>query len=142
MATPFSDVYDSFLTKIDDPTLLSMAQDDLEDTMYNWLIFAITMFPKCKNNLQDMDMTNYQFNADLDIFEKEILATWMKYDYLDKFVFRRYQLAQAMSSKDYALYSQAQHLAQLLNLKEQTYREANKKMTDYLYNNLDYGTLS
>lgn len=140
MATPFSDVYDVFLTKIDDPTLLSMAQSDLEDTMMNWLTFSITMFPKCKNNLQDMDKTLYQFNSDLDIFEIEILATWMKYDYLDKFVFRRYQLAQGMSSKDYALYSQAQHLAQLQKLRESTYREANKKMTDYLYNNLDYGT--
>lgn len=141
MATPFSDVYDSFLSKIDDTTLLSLSTQDLEDMMYNWLVTAITLFPKCKIDLNDSDKTLQQFNQDLSISEIEILSTWMKYSYLDKQVYKETLLKQSLSSKDYAMYSQANHLQQLMNLKEMTYKEANKKVIDYLYLNTYYGDL-
>lgn len=142
MATPFSDVYDVFLSKIDDPDLLSMSQTDLEDTMQVWLMSSITMFPKCKKNLQDFDLTLFQFNSDLDLFEKDILASWMKYDYLNKQVYRKYLLTQSMSTKDNAIYSQAQHLKSLSDLRSSTYEETMRKVNHYLYNNLDYGTFA
>lgn len=141
MATPFSSIYDSFLTKIDDPSLLSMAQVDLEDIMYNWLITAITHFKKCKKDITDFDSTNRTFNVDLDIFEQDILSEWMKYSYLDKKIYRENLLKQSLSNKDYAMYSQANHLKELLDLKEITYKEAVKKVTNYLYDNVDYSDL-
>jgi hypothetical protein len=141
MATPFSDIYDSFLTKIDDTTLLSLPTEDLEDIMFNWLISSVTLFQKCTKNLSDYDKNLQQFNQDLDITEIEILSTWMKYNYLDKQVYKETLLKQSLSSKDYAMYSQANHLQQLINLKELTYREANKKVMDYLFNHTDFGDL-
>jgi hypothetical protein len=141
MATPFSDVYDSFLTKIDDTSLLSLPQQDLEDIMFNWLISSMTLFPKCTKNLSDYDKVLKQFNQDLDIVEIEILSTWMKYNYLDKQVYKETLLKQSMSNSEYAMYSQANHLQQLINLKELSYREATKKVTDYLFNHTDFGEL-
>jgi hypothetical protein len=139
MATPFSTVYDSFLTKIDDTSLLSLTTENLESMMKNWLFSAITLFPKCKKNLNDYDEVIQQFNVDLNLTEIEILSTWMKYSYLDKKVYRETLLKQRNSSKDDSSYSQANHLQQLINLKELTYREATKKATDYLFNNTDFG---
>jgi pyruvate-formate lyase-activating enzyme len=139
MATPFSEVYDSFLTKIDDASLLSLTTENVESIMKNWLVSAITLFPKCKKDLNDIDEVLQQFNVDLNITEIEILSTWMKYSYLDKKVYRETLLKQSNSSKDNAMYSQANHLQQLINLKELTYREATKKVTDYMFNNTDFG---
>jgi hypothetical protein len=139
MATPFSEVYDSFLTKIDDASLLSLTTENVESIMKNWLVSAITLFPKCKKDLNDIDEVLQQFNVDLNITETEILSTWMKYSYLDKKVYRETLLKQSNSSKDNAMYSQANHLQQLINLKELTYREATKKVTDYMFNNTDFG---
>jgi hypothetical protein len=139
MATPFSNIYDSFLTKIDDISLLSLTTENLESFMKNWLISSITLFPKCKKDLNDYDEVLQQFNVDLNIVETEILSTWMKYSYLDKKVYRETLLKQSNSSKDNAMYSQANHLQQLINLKELTYKEATKKVTDYMFNNTDFG---
>jgi hypothetical protein len=141
MATPFSEVYDSFLTKIDDVSLLTLTTVNLESMMKNWLISAITLFPKCKKDLSQNDKVIQEFTQDLNDTEIEILATWMKYSYLDKKVYRETLLKQSNSSKDNAMYSQANHLQQLINLKELTYREATKKVTDYLFNNTDFGDL-
>lgn len=141
MATPFSDIYDSFLTKIDDTTILSLPTTNSEEIMMNWLISATTLFPKCKKDLNNFDKVTQQFSDDLNYTEIEILSTWMKYEYLDKKIYKETLLKQSISSKDYAMYSQANHLQQLINLKEITYREGNKKVMDYLYNNTDFGEL-
>jgi hypothetical protein len=139
MTTPFCDIYDSFLTKIDDPDLINLLPDDMESIMMNWLKSAITLFPKCKKDLNDYDDVLQQFNQDLNLSEIEILSTWMKYEYLDKKIYRETLLEQSISTKDYAMYSQANHLQQLINLKDITYREATKKVTDYMFNNTDFG---
>lgn len=118
-----------------------MDNDSAEEIMMNWLITAITLFPKCKKDLNSFDRTTQEFADDLSNTEIEILATWMKYSYLDKQVYKESLLKQSLSSKDYAMYSQANHLDKLITLKELTYREATKKVTDYMYNNANYGDL-
>lgn len=132
MSTPFTDIFDLFLSKITDSQMLSMSQTDLEDQMYNFLISSIPRFRTCKQSL-DYDSVNRTFNVDLTIDEKEILSQWMLYNYLDQNIFRIELLKQSLSSKDYALYSQAQHIKELLDLRKNIYDDVNQMIIDYGY---------
>lgn len=138
MTTPFSDVFDQFLSKITDSQLLSIPQVDLEGIMTNYLKSSITRFRKCKQNLNDYDLVLQQFNITLTIDEIEILSNWMTYEYLNQNVLRIELLKQSLSSKDYAQYSQANHLDKLILLRHDIYMTTNQMITDYGY---DFGQI-
>lgn len=138
MATPFSVLYQKFLNKITDYDLNSLPQVNLESIMFGFLESSIPRFRKCKNNLNDYDKTLQQFNSDLSIDEIEIMANWMKYQWLDQQVMRIELLKQSLSSKDFSMYSQANHLDKVTLLKEQIYVETNQMIVDYSY---DFGQL-
>jgi hypothetical protein len=54
MATSISEIYDNFLSKITDYTLLSdtLTQKDIENDLFGYFKTAKAKFRKCRNDLQ------------------------------------------------------------------------------------------
>lgn len=142
MGTSFQTIFQRFLNKITDSNLASLLPDTLESIMTEYLQSAIVRFRKCKKNLQDFDLDLQQFNVDLSLEEIEILANWMRFEWLDQQINRIELLKQSLSSKDYAQYSQANHLNSLMNLREVTESGVYKLMNYYSYDNSDLSGLS
>lgn len=140
--TPFDTVFKRFLNKITDSDLASLLPDTIDSILTNFLQSAIVRFRKCKQNLEDYDLVLMQFNVDLTITEIEILANWMRLEWLDQQVNRIELLRQSLSSKDYAMYSQANHLSSLLSLRESTSKDVLTLMKYYSYDNNDLTELS
>lgn len=134
MATPFSTLFQRFLNKITDSELASLPTVNLESIMTDYLQSSITRFRKCQQNLDDFNLDTQTFNISLTLDEIEILTNWMKYDWVDQQVNRIELLRQSLSNKDYAMYSQANHLDKMMLLKWQIYNETNQMITDYTYN--------
>jgi hypothetical protein len=137
MATPFQTVFQRFLNKITDSDLAALPQTNLESIMTDYLQSSIVRFRKCKQNLENYNLTSMQFNIDLTLTEIEILAFWMKFEWLDQQINRIELLRQSLSSKDYAMYSQANHLNSLISLREITSTDVYKLMKYYSYDNND-----
>lgn len=133
MATPFTDVFDLFLTKITDSQFLSMDQTDMEDYMTNYLMSSIPHFRQCQKNLYDYNSSTRTFNDDLSIDDKEILATWMLYEYLGQNVFRIELMKQGLSQKDFKRTTQAKQLEALETLRKDVFLEASQMIIDYNY---------
>jgi hypothetical protein len=133
MATPFSDVYAFFTSKISDYSFLKLTQIELEDNLENYLNSASVKFRRCKKDLSDKDKTNNQFNIDLSDEEKEILATLMTVEYLSPKLITSDLLQQTLGTKDYRLYSQANHIKEIKDLRNVFKSEANQLMMDYSY---------
>lgn len=138
MSTSFDIIKKRFLNKITDPDLASLLPDTIDSILAEFLESAIVRFQKCYKDINDYDTTLQQFNVDLNQVEIEILANWMVYEWTNQHTMRAELLQQSMSSKDYTMYSQANHLDKMLLLKQQLYVETNQMILDYSY---DFGSV-
>lgn len=118
MATPFSDVYEHFLSNITDYSLASLDDITLENNMKKWLFNAIVNYPNSKTDIADYDEVLNQFNSPLSHTEKVILAKLMTIEYINPFIVDESLLKQSLNSKDYRAFSPANHLKSLHEVKE------------------------
>jgi len=138
MATPYSVIDNSFLNKITDDLLLTMADEYLEKTIDGYRNSASVKFKQC-NKLSDKDDIEKQFNQTLTDEEIEIIANLMVLEWLKQRINSIELLKQSMSTKDYRMYSQANHLEVLLKLRKDTLSEVDRLIVSYTYsqNNLN-----
>lgn len=131
MATRFEEIYDIFLSQINDPVFIENDEDD--QLKYRYLLNSIPRFSKCKKDLSDRD--EEKFNIELSDEEKLILGTLMVIEYLNPQIMSLKHTQQFLNSKDFKLSSQSNHLDKMLTLQAQKRREVNKLIIDYTYNN-------
>lgn len=134
METPFSNIYDLFLSQIKDYELAQMDDTVLEANLQLWLMGAIPYFQFCKKDLESHDKTTKQFNEALTSTEQFILAKYMVYSYVSTFLLREENLSQALNSKDYRMYSPANQLKALQALCEHIKNEGSTLQSQYSWN--------
>lgn len=134
MGTPFSDIYNLFLSQIKDYELALMEETVLEENLQLWLMGAIPFFHSCKKDLDKIDMVLGIFEEKLNNNEQFILAKYMTYSYVTTFLLREENLSQALNSKDYRMYSPANQLKALQNLCEHIRREGTTLQSQYSWN--------
>lgn len=137
MSTTFDEIYDVFLSQISDPIFMERDQDD--SLKYRYLLNSIPRFRKCKKDLQLR--TETLFIETLSDEEQLILGSLMVVEYLNPLITSIRNIEQFMSTKDFSMTSQAAHLKQLLDMKENKKLDVNKLILDYTYNNGDLGLL-
>lgn len=141
MATPFSEVYSRMLGKISDYSFLQLTQDEVEDTLYPYLKTSCVKFKKCLKNLSDRDANAKLFSDDLTDEESEILAALMIVEYLSPKIVTSDLLQQSLSSKDYKIYSQANHIKEIKELRKMFKDEANTLLMSYSYTSVSLDEL-
>ena len=133
MATPFREVYERVYNKISDYSFTKLTKDEVEDVLESFLLSALVKFKTCKKDLSDRDLTLKQFNEDLTDEEQEILATLICVEYLTPKLITDELLQQRLSTKDYNLYSQANQIKEIRELRDKLKSEANQMMINYSY---------
>jgi len=133
MATPYTTINVSFLNKISDAYLITMADEELATQLLKFLNSAVPKFKKCKQNLSTRDVSG--FTVTLTDEEIEILANLMVMEWLRPQVNNLEVLKQSLGSKDFQQFSQANHLKELQSLRKETQSEISKLIVDYSYNN-------
>lgn len=134
MSTPYSVVDNSFLNKITDDYLLTLIEGNLQDLIDGYRKSASVRFKQCKK-LENRDDSLKQYNQTLTDEEVEILANLMILEWLKPQINSIELLKQSMSTKDYKLTSQAEHLLRLNNLKSSTIAEVDSLIVSYTYSN-------
>ncbi|HXW03437.1 MAG TPA: hypothetical protein VD651_04160 [Nitrosarchaeum sp.] len=132
MATPFEDIYDSFLAKVTDYSFVSFTEIELEEEFEKYLRFACTKFSSAGNRLLKNHNTK-EFNFDLTDLEIEIISLLMIVEYLNPKIVATENMKQYLATKDYKIYSQANHLSKMIELKNNYRIEANQLMSQYSY---------
>ena len=127
MGTPFQAIYDSFLARI------SSDEWVLPDEMYiaqrDWfeLKMAIFRFRFPRKSLE-YDVEQMAFNEELDDAEIQMLAIYMKHEWVKRCVASWEEIKMLYSNKDF---SQANHLDKLIKLSEQLELECVKSSATY-----------
>lgn len=140
MSTPYDVIDNSFLNKITDDLLLTMTDEQLEDLRDGYRVSASVKFKQCLK-LKDRDNELRQYNQTLTDEEVEIMANLMTLEWLKQRINSIELLKQSMSTKDYRMYSQANHLEVLLKLRKETSAEVDKLIVSYTYSQNDLNDL-
>lgn len=131
--TLYSTLYEKCLSRLEDPSLVMLPEEDLENMLHEWLLSAIAKMRKCSSDLSDRDDKLKQFNVDLTDVEQEILSILMVRAWVSQQLHSVTNVLQVFSGKEAKYYSQAQHLAELRALDEDLKLEAQKLSRDFTY---------
>ena len=128
MGTPFQAIYDSFLARISSdewvlPDEMYIAQRD----WFEFLKMAIFRFRFPRKSLE-YDVEQMAFNEELDDAEIQVLAIYMKHEWVKRCVASWEEIKMLYSNKDF---SQANHLDKLIKLSEQLELECVKSSATY-----------
>ena len=128
MGTPFQAIYDSFLARISSdewvlPDEMYIAQRD----WFEFLKMAIFRFRFPRKSLE-YDTDQMAFNEELDDAEIQMLAIYMKHEWVKRCVASWEEIKMLYSNKDF---SQANHLDKLIKLSEQLELECVKSSATY-----------
>lgn len=131
MSTPYSEIDEMFLADISDGTFLDFAEEERDIILNQLRVKAITRFKACQKDLSDRDDVLKQFNETLSDEEKLIIATIMRKHWLNDKIYNLDLLKQKMSTKDWKITSQAEHLKNLTILAKGLDQEVSKLIVDY-----------
>lgn len=138
MATPYETIYNRALSKIEDPTLAMLPEEDLENMLHGYLMSAIAKHRKCEHDLSDRDEELKQFNFDLSDLEIEILSILVVREWISQRLHSVTTVLQTFSGKETNFYSQAAHIKELREMDDRLRLEAQQLSRDYSYIDNDY----
>lgn len=131
MATPYSEIDNMFLHDIKDYDFLDFTDEDRDEVLQDLRIKAVTRFKACKVDLTDRDDTLLKYNSTLTDEEKLIIATSMRKFWLNNKSYDLELLKHRLSSKDWRMTSQAEHLSKIILLKKDLDAEISNMIISY-----------
>lgn len=131
--TLYSELNNWFLNKISDYSFLTLTDVEIDNILSMYMKSAITKFGECKQDLSLRDDVLKQFNIDLEDGELEILATLMIVEWLTPKIHTGELLRQKLGDKEYKIYSQANHLKEVRELRDAMKEESENLIMDYSY---------
>lgn len=111
MATSFQDVYDVFLSKVEADDWMTTEYWDIVKKDWKMLLDAAIMRFRYPHTSLDYDVKAESFDETLTNDEIQILASFMKYEWLSRCVNTWDNIRHLYSTKDF---SQANHLDKLI----------------------------
>ena len=128
MGTPFQAIYDSFLARISsDEWVLTDEMYIAQRDWFEFLKMAIFRFRFPRKSLE-YDVEQMAFNEELDDAEIQVLAIYMKHEWVKRCVASWEEIRMLYSNKDF---SQANHLDKLIKLSDQLELECTKSAATY-----------
>jgi len=141
--TQVTDLYDGFLAKISDYTLLAdtRSPEEIEEDLFDYLKSACRIFSrKCKQDLSiltDGVTGEKYFASTLNIMEEDVLIALMLVEYLKPKVVSSEIINQNVNDKDFQTYSQASHLRELSLLYRLFRAEARQLTAEYTLSDIE-----
>lgn len=136
--TQYSTLYEKCLSKIEDPTLAMLPEEDLENMLHGYLMSAIAKHRKCEHDLSDRDEELKQFNFDLSDLEIEIISILMTREWISQRLNSVTNVMQVFGGKEEKWFSQASHIKELREMDDRLRLEAQQLSRDYSYIDNDY----
>lgn len=128
--TEFDELYERFLSKIESYEYLRIGKEESEKMFFAFLMTAISKFDYvCRKDLNDI--TDTEFNVELDNKEKEILAMYMVLAHIDAKTVVDENFKNFLNSRDYRQYSTANTLRSILELRETITKEVEGLKSQY-----------
>ena len=137
MATPYEKVYDSFLNRTTDFNLAELDDYTLNKMLKGWLRTAIVN-TRTSSDLSARDDEQELFDDDLTDQDVELLGMGMTLAWIDQCLNSTENVLQFIGGKEEKYYSQANHIAELRAMREDTRVEMKRLHSYGTYKNNPY----
>lgn len=126
---PYSDVYEYFLGMITEHQFLNFTDEELEEELESKLRLALSKLPA----LKDIQMNPYTggFSRSLSEQEKSLLAQALLVEWLSQKVYNVQHMKNHMASKDFTIFSNANHLKEMVALQQYADKELHYQLSQY-----------
>ena len=132
--TEYREIYERFLSKVEDEYLASLNDEQLNVALYPLLLSAINSFARIsEHNLRQRDEKNHVFYETLSEDEIEVLAILMKPVWLERYLNSSRKIEQQYFDAGIKTYSPNENLKNLTNMYQQYLVDARKVKTEYTY---------
>ena len=129
MNTTFTEVYNMFLSRITDYSILTLNEDEINEEFNLIMKKALAKFKTKKNLMPDYELG--QFNRELDEMEILIISLAMVSEWLQPKILSITLLKNQLSMKDFQQFSNANQLDKLMELKKITDKDFHYWMQQY-----------
>lgn len=127
---PYTDVYDYFLSMITEHDFLNFTDEELEAEFETKLKMALSKLPALGDIEMNPDMGG--FSRPLTEQEKSLLAQAMLVEWLSQKVFNVQHMRNHMASKDFTIFSNANHLKEMMSLQQYADKELHYQLGQYI----------
>ena len=138
MTTSYTDIFDLFMSQIEDYRLLSLYNEDiLNDTtnlntyLLGFMILAIPEFTSCVQDLTDRNDTTMVFNYTMTDENKKILSKLMVKEWMAKELKDILQMRWNITDSDFKHYSEAQNTKSKQDVLSELREECSQLLVDY-----------
>ena len=129
--TPYSEVFELFLGLISDPDLALLTEGMLDEQMLTYLNLSIVKFTYPKVNIRDKNDDEMQFNVELSIDEKAILANLMVIEWVKTQIHNIDLMENPMTVSDFTSPNQGSMLRAINVAKDNAAKEAKQMIMAY-----------
>ena len=129
MNTTFTDVFNMFLSRITDYSILTLNEDEINEEFNLLMKKALAKFKTKKNLKPDYELG--EFNRELDEMEILIISLAMVSEWLQPKILSITLLKNQLSMKDFQQFSNANQLDKLMELKKITDKDFHYWMQQY-----------
>ena len=141
--TTFEEVFSRFRSRIRNYDFLEFDDFTILQYQYSLLIQSIFDFSDiCKTDIENYDSELMVFNQKLTGNEINILSLGMMVHFLEPYVYNTDALQNAISTKDFSVYSPANLLEKMTELLKETKKELKKEINLYSFKNGEISDLS
>lgn len=126
--TPYSEIYERFLSLITEYDFFEMDQDEFESELEVKLEMAVSKLILLSI---EMDTNTQSFTRDLLPIEKTILAHALLGEWLSQRVYDVQNMRNHMASSDFKIFSSANHLSEMVKLQQYALREVDYLIGQY-----------
>ena len=145
MATELQEVYDFLLAKTDAKEWAWTEDYELLQSDWKMLLrMAIQsfLFPRISLEFEEDEEGNVSFKEELTDAEKQVLATYMKHEWLKRSITNWKNIEMLYHDKDFKISGKAAHLNALINLEAVYDEECKKVVNKYSRKIFDYTSLA
>lgn len=143
MSVPYDVFVSAFLSKITEYELLSLPEDDRNNEVYGYMKRAISGFKKnCKYDFSTtandetkefaVSVPSEDMDEIVDIVSEGMVVQWLK-----PYVYKQELLENAISTKDFSVYSPAELLLRVGNAYAKAQKDYTRLIREYSYNTGD-----
>lgn len=129
MNTTFTDVFNMFLSRITDYSILTLNEDEINEEFNLLMKKALAKFKSKKNLTPNYELR--EFNRELDEMEILIISLAMVSEWLQPKILSITLLKNQLSMKDFQQFSNANQLDKLMALKSVTDKDFHYWMQQY-----------
>lgn len=133
MATSYSKIYDIFLSKITDFDLPILDDEELTGYCHDIFLSALVKLKSFDHNLSDRNEEESSFNTDLSDLECEVIACQMVAEWVEKKIDTTQLMHMFVGTKDESMTSQANHMKELIEVKEKHLATVSRLIRDFKY---------